>query len=191
MEMADRMDREELLQQYPDYRRRLVASLTRLVGRADAEDVANETLLRALDAVDGFRGGASLSTWLHRIGVNLAYDMLRRQTEGPILPPGCGLDVPEASIEDVASEAMERQQTAGCVQYLLSRLPPQQRQVLIRADILDQTALEIAQETGITQSNAKIRLHRARRALRAELEAHCDLYHWHDGTLCCAPRSQQ
>jgi DNA-directed RNA polymerase specialized sigma24 family protein len=71
------MDREELLRRYPAHRGRLVASLARLVGVTDAEDLAEETLLRALAAVDRFRGEAALSTWLHRIGVNLAYDLLR------------------------------------------------------------------------------------------------------------------
>lgn len=184
------MDREELLQLFPAHRERLVASLVRLVGSDDAQDIANETLLRALASVDGFRGDAAVGTWLHRICVNLAYDLLRRRSSGPVLPEAYGLGVPEVATDDFASEILERRQTAKCVQHLLKQLPPKHRQVLVKADMFDWTAPEIAQEAGITPGNAKIRLHRARYAMRVALETHCDFHHWEDGTLCCTPKSK-
>ncbi len=183
------MDRDELLRVFPTHRGRLVASLSRLVGTADAEDLAAETLLRALDAVDGFRGEAALGTWLHRIGVNLAYDLLRRRERNPILSVEPGDDMQEAVSEAANAGPLEREQMSQCVQTLLAKLPPQQRHVLAQADMLDQTAMEIAGDSGITTGNVKIRLHRARRAMQAVLEMHCD-FDRESGVLCCVPKSE-
>lgn len=183
------MDREQLLRGYPAERSRLRASLERLVGPADAEDLANETLLRALSAVDTFRGEASLGTWLHRIGVNLAYDLLRSRSRNPVLAAEQGIDFPETADEASNGEWLERRQMSLCVQNLLAELPPQQRQILAQADMLDQTVPQIARDAGITTANAKIRLHRARRAIRAVLESHCDLERQGSGVLCCQPKA--
>ncbi|MBS1230643.1 MAG: polymerase, sigma-24 subunit, subfamily [Proteobacteria bacterium] len=183
------MDREQLLRGYPAERSRLRASLERLVGPADAEDLANETLLRALSAVDSFRGEASLGTWLHRIGVNLAYDLLRSRSRNPVLAAEHGNDLPETADEAINGEQLERRQMSLCVQNLLAELPPQQRQILAQADMLDQTVAQIARDAGITTGNAKIRLHRARRAVKAVLESHCDLEHQGSGVLCCEPKT--
>ena len=183
------MDRDELLRLFPAHRGRLVASLARMVGSADAEDLAAETLLRALDAVDGFRGEAALGTWLHRIGMNLAHDLLRRRERSPVLAVEGDGDVPEAVAEAADSGQFEQKQMSQCVQNLLAKLSPQQHHILAQADMLDRTAPEIARDTGVTTGNVKIRLHRARRAMQAVLEAHCD-FDRESGVLCCVPKSE-
>ncbi len=183
------MDREELLRAFPAHRGRLVASLARLVGPADAEDLAEETLLRAFGAVDGFRGDAALGTWLHRIGTNLALDLLRRRKADPVLPAEPGVEVPEAVTEASASDGLERRQMSDCVRDLLAQLPPSQRDVLVQADVLDYSGPEIARTAGISPGNAKIRLHRARRALQAALETHCEFHRREPGVLCCTPKA--
>ena len=183
------MNRDELLSLYPAHRGRLVASLTRLVGLADAEDLAEETLLRALSAVDDFRGEATLGTWLHRIGLNLAYDLLRRRERSPVQSVGQGVEVPEVIAEAADGEPLERRQMSNCVQKLLAKLPPRQRHVLMQADMLEQTAAEIARDSGVTTGNVKIRLHRAQWAMHAVLETHCDFDHGAAGVLCCLPKA--
>lgn len=183
------MNREQLLCGYPAERSRLRASLERLVGPADAEDLANETLLRALSAVDTFRGEASLRTWLHRIGVNLAYDLLRSRSRNPVLAAEQGIDLPETADDAINGEQLERRQMSQCVQNLLTKLPPQQRQLLAQADMFEQSVPQIARDAGITTGNAKIRLHRARCAIRAVLESHCDLERQGSGVLCCQPKA--
>jgi len=185
------MDREQLLSVFPEHRARLAASLVRLVGTADAEDLADETLLRALDAVDEFRAEAMLSTWLHRIALNLAYDLLRRRERSPVHCVGHGADLPDVIADRVDEQALERQQMSCCVQNLLAKLPAPQRQVLAQADMLDQTAPEIARDSGVTTGNVKISLHRARRAMQAALETHCDFEHQETGVLCCVPKVGQ
>lgn len=178
------MTGEELLRRFPEHRGRLVAALARLVGPADAEDLADETLLRALSAVDGFRGEAALATWLHRIGVNLAYDLLRRH--GREAQEGGGEAEHEAAADD--GDPLEQRQMSDCVREVLATLPAPQRQLLVQADVLDRTAPEIARDAGITAGNAKIRLHRARRALQSALESRCEFHYRDGGVLCCAPK---
>jgi len=185
------MDREQLLNVFPEHRARLVTSLTRLVGTADAEDLANETLLRALDAVDEFRAEAALATWLYRIALNLAYDLLRRRERSPVLCAGHGADLPDVIADGADGQVLERQQMSCCVQNLLAKLPAPQRQVLTQADMLEQTAPEIARDSGVTTGNVKNRLHRARRAMQAVLETHCDFEHQEAGVLCCVPKAGQ
>ncbi|MDR0478827.1 MAG: RNA polymerase sigma factor [Burkholderiaceae bacterium] len=183
------MDREELLSRFPAHRGKLVAVLVRLVGATEAEDLANETLLRAMAAVEGFRGEAGLGTWLHRITVNLAYDHLRRYGRDPAIPNGVGADLPDIA-DDSSPDVLEQRQMSACVQKVLATLPASQRQLLIQADVLDQTTAEIARDAGITTGNAKIRLHRARRNLEVALESRCEFHHRDGGVLCCTPKSK-
>ncbi|HTY99287.1 MAG TPA: RNA polymerase sigma factor [Rhodocyclaceae bacterium] len=182
------MTREELLRLYPAHRGKLMAALSRLVGPTEAEDLAQETLLRALAAVEGFRGDAALGTWLHRIGINLAYDLLRRRSASPILPAEDIADLPEPAIDATATAGLELRQTNRCIRNMLATLPPEQQEVLLQAELYDRTAAEIARDAGITPGNAKIRLQRARRALKAALAKNCALYHGAAGELLCTPK---
>ncbi|HEX5394180.1 MAG TPA: RNA polymerase sigma factor [Rhodocyclaceae bacterium] len=178
------MNRDELMAEFPTHRDRLVSALTRLVG-PDAEDIANDTLLKALNAVEGFRGDANLGTWLHRIGTNLAYDQLRRKGRAPVSSAE-EVALPDESIEEV--DCLEQDQMSECVQQVLATLPSSQRQLLIQADVLEQTTPEIARDAGITPGNAKIRLHRARKSLQDALKDRCDFHHRDADVLCCTPK---
>ena len=184
------MDRESLLCCFPSERSRLVASLARLVGPTDAEDLANETFLRALAAVESFRGDAALGTWVHRIGVNLAYDQLRNRNRNPVVSTEQGVDIPDVAADTADGERLERAQMTRCVQSVLANLPVHQRQVLTQADMLESALQDVARDEGITIGNAKVRLHRARRIMKAALETHCNFDHDESGVLCCVPKTQ-
>jgi RNA polymerase sigma-70 factor (ECF subfamily) len=179
------MDRDALLAAFPAHRSKIVAALRRLVDTAEAEDLASETLLRALQAAESFRGEAALGTWLHRIALNLAYDHLRRQ--------GRESDVPGDADQEIAApshaDPLEQRQMSQCVREVLAGLPAAQRQLLVESDVLERTAPEIARDGGITTGNAKIRLHRARRTLQAALAQRCDFHHRDGDVLCCTPKS--
>ena len=195
-ELTCALTREQLLQRFPEHRRALQASLARLVGMPDAEDLTAETLLRALDAVDGFRGQASLATWLQRIGLNLAYDLLRARRRHPELPFACdsgdeGDELDAVPAADPDASRIEQQQMSQCVRDVLGRLPAEQRQLLHEAAVLDRPLAQLAGQTGITTGNAKIRLYRARQAMKTALAAHCDFAHESNGTLCCVPKTSR
>lgn len=186
----DELLKQELLRLFPSLRAPLVASLTRLVGLADAEDLAEETLLRALAAIASFRGEAALGTWLHRIAINLAHDLLRRRSISPVVPAAQEIEITETTDSSASViELLEQRQMSRCVQALLTQLPPQQRQMLVQTEIFERSALKIAKEEDITAGNAKIRLHRARRAIKAALETQCDFHYQETGVLCCTPKT--
>lgn len=99
------------------------------------------------------------------------------------------IEPPAGLVDHDGQPPLEQRQMSHCVQSLLTRLPPEQREVLVHADIHDQTTAEIARTVGVSTGNAKIRLHRARRAMKAALEEHCVLEVDADGVCRCTPKS--
>lgn len=168
--------------------------LARMVGEADAEDVTQEVFLKVNAALEGFRGDASLSTWIYRIATNTATDHLRssdpsRHAED--LGPAGG---PE---EDVAIEAnipsldrqVIRKEMNECIRGVVEGLPQNYRTVLILSDLEELSNNEIAGVLNVTMETVKIRLHRARASLKKELERRCDFYRDDRNELACDRKS--
>ncbi len=142
----------------------------RLTGNEeDARDVAQDTYLRAFKSIDRFRGDAQFSTWLYRITANCASTHLSKRTkhrhddlpdDAPIISLDASYD-PQAQLDAAA--------TRSRLQAALSSLPPRLRAVVVLRDVYDMPHEAIAAELGITESAAKVRLHRARRRLREQV----------------------
>lgn len=135
----------------------------------DARDVVQETYLRAFRSIKKFRGDAQFTTWLYRITANCAsthlgrrrrhrHDELDKEVAVPDLHP----DHDPALVAD-ASLLRDRLESA------IAELPPRLRAVVVLRDIYDLNHAEIADELGISESAAKVRLHRARRKLRTQV----------------------
>lgn len=145
----------------------------------EARDVVQEAMLQAYRAVGSFRGDARLSTWLHRITVTTALMKLRsrrrRQEESldDLLPrfadDGHWVE-PSTPWEEEASELVSRRETRVLVRECIDRLPESHRQILLLRDIEDLDTREAAGLLGISENAVKVRLHRARQALRTLLE---------------------
>lgn len=140
----------------------------------DARDIAQETYLRAFRGLERFRGDAQFSTWLYRITSNCAsthlgrrgrhrHDQLDENTPADDLRPAAN---PESALESGALR--DRLQAA------LMGLPPRMRAVVVLRDVYDLPHDSIAAELGISVSAAKVRLHRARRRLREDLQQLAD-----------------
>jgi RNA polymerase sigma-70 factor (ECF subfamily) len=142
----------------------------RLVGNEhDARDVLQDAYLRAFRSLRRFRGEAAFPTWLHRITVNCAADLLerRRRTAHDVLDDmgDSAVLVDQRTERDpavAAGLADERERLVDA----LSKLPAQLRLVVVLRDVYDLPHREIAKELGISQGAAKVRLHRARVRLR-------------------------
>jgi RNA polymerase sigma-70 factor, ECF subfamily len=142
----------------------------RLTGdEEDARDVVQESYLRAYRGLKRFRGDAQFTTWLYRITANCASTHLGRRTkhrhdeltdELAVADPNLNFD-PQARAD--ASNLRERLDDA------LAELPPKLRAVVLLRDVYDLPHEAIAAELGISESAAKVRLHRARRKLRDSL----------------------
>lgn len=139
----------------------------RLVGNEeDARDVVQEAYLRAYKGIGKFRGDAQFSTWLYRITANCANTHLgkrRRHVHDELTDDSPYADAnperdPQASLN--ASSLRDRLTEA------LDDLPPKLRAVVVLRDVYDLPHEAIANELGISETAAKVRLHRARRKLR-------------------------
>lgn len=154
--------------------------VARSIVRSDdeAEDVVQETYVRAYARLDAFRGDASLSTWLTRIAVNEALDRLRRRR------PQVELDVidlaenrREATLIDLRTtgdgdpeEAAARSEIRRLVERAVDALPEAFRAVFVMRDIEEMSVEETSALLGLKAETVKTRLHRARRLLRTSLE---------------------
>jgi RNA polymerase sigma-70 factor, ECF subfamily len=142
----------------------------RLTGdEEDARDVVQEAYLRAFRGLKRFRGDAAFSTWMYRITANCAATFLGKRGKHRHEELNDDLSIedthpsrnPELQVESAASR--DRLQEA------LRRLPPRLRAVVVLRDVYDLPHESIAAELGISESAAKVRLHRARRKLREDL----------------------
>jgi RNA polymerase sigma-70 factor, ECF subfamily len=159
---------------------RLLATLRCMLrSEEDARDALQETFLAAHRALHRFEGQARLSTWLHRIAVNAALMKLRSRKRHPetaieeLLPQFeadghriVELATPPRSIEDELDYAARRAAVRRCVE----RLPEAHRTVLVLRDLEELDTEETARALGISADATKMRLHRARQALRTLLE---------------------
>jgi RNA polymerase sigma-70 factor (ECF subfamily) len=162
------------------YAPRLIAVARRYVGSDDAaQDCVQEAMLAAFKGLESFEGRSSLATWLHRITVNAALQALRRRgarnevSIDPWLPSfdeDGFLEGPSTTTaldaEALLNEADVREQ----VRAAIDRLPDSYRNVLLLRDIEGLSIKESADMLEISETNAKVRLHRARSALKKELE---------------------
>ncbi|MBI3845527.1 MAG: sigma-70 family RNA polymerase sigma factor [Planctomycetes bacterium] len=146
----------------------------------DAQDAVQDAFLSAWKAIDSFEGTAQLSTWLHRIAVNAALMKLRVQKKHPersieeLLPKfkadGHPFE-PAAPWRDGAEVLAERKESGAFVRECIDKLPESYRTVLLLRDIDELDTEETAGVLGITPNAVKVRLHRARQALRTLLDS--------------------
>ncbi|NUR92390.1 MAG: sigma-70 family RNA polymerase sigma factor, partial [Nonomuraea sp.] len=132
--------REEFARQTAPYRTELLAYCYRMLGTVhDAEDLLQETMLRAWRGFPGFRGQASLRTWLYRIATNACLNALERRDRRP-QPAGLELEEPSAWVEpfpdrlDPAAVVIERDSMRLAMVAALQYLAPRQRAVLLLRD---------------------------------------------------------
>ncbi len=170
-----------------DYQRilRYIGSMVR--DTTEAEDLTQETFLRAYHRRDSLREDAARTAWLYRIATHVALDRLRQYARRAPRETDTDLDDVELAEPDTPSlqQTIERGEMSGCVQNYLNRLPDSYRAVILLHDMHDLTALEIAQLLGQSLATVKIRLHRAREKLRAALQAGCDFSYDENSTLTC------
>jgi RNA polymerase sigma-70 factor, ECF subfamily len=145
----------------------------RLTGNEeDARDVVQDSYLRAYRGLKRFRGDSQFSTWMYRITANCASTHLgkRRRNRHEELNDDLALadERPVADPEGRAETGALRDR----LHLALEQLPPKLRAVVVLRDIYDLPHEAIAAELGISESAAKVRLHRARRKLRDDLFVH-------------------
>jgi RNA polymerase sigma-70 factor (ECF subfamily) len=153
------------------YQSRICRLVRILVGgdRPDAEDLTQETFIRAYRAIEQFRGDSTFRTWLHRIALNVVWSHRARRRQGARLValepnPEAGELLPEAATSgDDPEAALIRRQA---IDRALSTLSNEARAVVTLRDIQGFGYHEIAMITGVPIGTVESRLFRARRRLR-------------------------
>ena len=152
------------------YQDRILTVAGRVAGSAsDAEDLAQETFIKAFGAIDRFEGQSALFTWLYRIAVNTARDHLAHRRRRPAVP----LDeriVDPVSTADSPDEALQRQDDRRRVRRALDQLPEPFRTTLVLREMEGHTYDEIARILEVSIGTVESRIFRARGKLRAILE---------------------
>ncbi len=163
-----------------------------------ADELTQDTFLKAYRAWEGFRGEASVRTWLFRIARNTSLDQLRsprnraRSIEGPtgrryVEPADSGTSIAGADPDLGVSASVRRIEMTTCVRGFVDDLPETLRTPLILHDLDGFTNPEIADLLECSLAAAKMRLHRARRELRQLVDERCDLFYDERNVLSCLP----
>lgn len=159
---------------------RMARVAERYVGtREDAFDCAQEAFMNAVNAYPEFEGRAAVTSWMHRIVVNCALQHCRRGSARrevsieELLPRFDDEGIIESSFRigpDSAETILQRRDARAAVRQAIDALPDSHRMVLLLRDIEELPMSEVAATLEITPNTAKVRLHRARSALRRLLE---------------------
>jgi RNA polymerase sigma-70 factor (ECF subfamily) len=144
-----------------------------------AEDAVQDTLLAALTSrgsPGGFMGRSSLRTWLTAILHHKVMDVYRRNTIEARLYE-CGADADDVAVNAPANEAddparqLEQKQLSATLRSAIDELPSRQRDVFVLYQMQGCSGEEIAQRVGLSSNNVWVTLHRARHALRTQLQS--------------------
>lgn len=137
--------------------------------RRDAEDLAQETYLRAWRALAKVREGGSVKAWLCSIARNACLDHLRRERRSLLAPLLPGTDRPDGTDLHAVLEEREQRAMLGCA---IDRLPRPLREVLVLREYGELSYEQISDALGVAPGTVMSRLHRARarvaRAIRSE-----------------------
>jgi RNA polymerase sigma-70 factor (ECF subfamily) len=159
---------ERLSSAYAD---RVFMLLLRLLGdRSEAEDVAQEVMLRAWRGIARFQGQSSYFTWLYRIAVNEANRALEKKARRPA---GVSIGPQElqlpASLAYDPSRQAENSELRRVLGQALAELPPALRTAIVLRDVEGLSTQEAAEIAGVSQAAFKSRLHQARLRVRAAI----------------------
>ena len=151
----------------------------RLTGnRADAEDVAQDALLRAVRALPGFRGDSQLSTWAYRITVNTWKNRVRAEKRRKfwstvslgLISSQDGETIQDVKADEPALDAeLEKTERSATVQKALLKLDENDRAIVVLREIEEKSYEEIGEMLGLGQGTVKSRLFRARAKLKTLL----------------------
>lgn len=166
-------------------------ALSYMKNETEAEDVAQEALIKAYRNLGTFRGEAKFGTWLISITLNEARNRLRRQSLLRLQSLDAGPDddgtISPALLRDwreIPSEAVERDEVRALLKSAVDDLPEMFRAVFLLREVEELSVIEAAEVLQISVSNVKVRLHRARMMLQKRLAPQLK-------TVCSAPKAKR
>ena len=183
---------EDIESLYARHHGTILRYLHRLTRDRDrAEELAQETFLRVGRGLDQFRGDSKITTWIYRIATNVYLDEYRKtplptpSSEEGETAAGEPSGSPARSLPKLADRLFEESEMGSCIREVIDGLPPDHRTAIVLHDLQGLPNKEVARILECSLDAAKIRVHRARRRLRARLAEGCDFYHDEENVLRC------
>lgn len=180
---GDRSASESLVRTYHGL---LVAMVRPLVGESLADDVAQETWIKALTAVEKFEGRSTLRTWLVSIALNEARMLLRKSGrevlvehwgnidstpfEGRFLEDGHWQEGPRLWDHNTPDAILTEAELQGCIDKHIGMLPPDQQAALRLREMEEMDFADISAALSLSEGNVRVMLHRARQKLYVMVE---------------------
>ncbi len=174
---------------YKEYQPKMLRYLGKMVGTEEAKDLTQDVFIKVRKSLESFRGESKFSTWIYKIATNTALDKLRSYSSQLIIktkPAIVSDDEIKVEPEDKDSYTGEKplsveqkyvqEEMNRCIHELIENLAGDFKAVVLLSEIEGLKDKEIAEVLGISLNTVKIRLHRARCALKKKLEETCNFY---------------
>lgn len=178
---------------YEAYHGKVVAYAAKLLGRDEADDIAQEVFVKIRRSLSTVSDSSKLTSWIYTITLNTVRDAARRQRPEPARRNDEG-DAAFSRLPDPGSRTPEenaiRNEMVACYLDYVRQLPPHYQEVYIRSEFEDLTSEEIARRLSLSVGTVKIRLHRARTRLNGELRRNCRCYYNERGELMGEPNDR-
>jgi RNA polymerase sigma-70 factor (ECF subfamily) len=176
LQQAQRGDAQAFNQVVTAYRRRILGTISRLIGRPeDVEDVAQEVFLRLYFSLDQLRTPEVFEPWLYRLTVNASYDYLRKSKRRPESRMS-DLSEQQVLMADAAagsraqSEESEKHRVRDTVEGLLASVSEEDRILLTLKEVEGLSLKELEQVYHVNENSLKVRLFRARQRVLKNLK---------------------
>lgn len=132
--------------------------------REDAEELTQDVFVKAFIHFDTFRGGSSLSTWLHRIAYNTAISSVRKKKQVFLDLNGAFENIADQDADKVLDQE-EDEKLIERMRQAIEKLPPEERALLSLYYNQSLPVAQVAEITGLSPENVKVRLHRVRKKI--------------------------
>ena len=159
---------------------------------ADAEDLAQETFLRAHQQRETLRDAGALESWLYQIATHISIDRMRQRARSATrFVDKSAEDLPIIDQKRSPLAIVQQNEMSGCVQTYVAKLSDPYRAVLLLHDADGLTTEETANLLQLPLTTVKMRLHRARRRLQAALDEACAFGRDERGVYICEPKPKK
>jgi RNA polymerase sigma factor (sigma-70 family) len=152
-----------LVERYQDFVFTIAYRIVKV--REEAEEVAQDTFIKAYESLNSFRGESKFSSWLYSIAYRKALDSLRKNKKhrtSEIID-----DITEGTIDDIdnALQYLQFEERSKAIQDCILKLPEEEAAIITLYYFKDQSVREISQITKLTEDNIKVKLYRSRKKL--------------------------
>ena len=133
--------------------------------KEEAEEVSQDTFLKAFESLGSYRGESKFSSWLYSIAYRKALDRVRKNNR--MKPVELVEDITEKNVEDIdnALHFLEQKERNDTIQKCIEQLPEKEAAIITFYYFEDMSVREISEITGLTEDNVKVKLHRSRKKL--------------------------